>query len=83
MWASSDQDHGLWLRIASARQVVAAPEQRTRRGAATNLDAIAARLSTRGWGFADTGRTIEVADPWNTRVTLSLPGTTTHDLLAR
>ena len=48
-----------------------------------DLDAVAARLSTRGWGFADTGRTVEVADPWNTRITLSLPGTTTDDLLAR
>lgn len=48
-----------------------------------DLDAITARLRARGWAFGDTGRTIEVADPWNTHVTLSLPGTTTDELLAR
>jgi catechol 2,3-dioxygenase len=48
-----------------------------------DLDAIGARLRARGWTFGDSGRTIEVADPWNTEVTLSLPGTTTDELLAR
>ena len=48
-----------------------------------DLDAIAARLRTRGWGFGDTGRALEVADPWHTQVTLSLPGTSTEELLAR
>ena len=48
-----------------------------------DLDSVAARLRTRGWAYGDSGRAIEVADPWNTQVTLSLPGTSTEDLLAR
>jgi catechol 2,3-dioxygenase len=48
-----------------------------------DLDALAARLRARRWTHADTGRTIEVADPWNTLVTLSVPGTSTDELLAR
>ncbi|GAA2836400.1 catechol 2,3-dioxygenase [Leucobacter komagatae] len=46
-----------------------------------DLDALAARLSGRGLEFADTGRSIVVADPWGTQVTLALPGATADDLL--
>lgn len=45
------------------------------------LDALAARLRLRGIDFADTGRSIVVADPWGTQVTLSLPGGTAEELL--
>ena len=48
-----------------------------------DLDAVTARLRARGLTPADTGRSIEVADPWNTQITLSLPGTSTDELLAR
>lgn len=47
-----------------------------------DLDALAARLRERGLPFADTGRSIVVADPWGTQVTLALPGATAEDLLA-
>ncbi|MGO2141121.1 MAG: VOC family protein [Leucobacter sp.] len=47
-----------------------------------DLDALAARLKGRGLEFADTGRSIVVADPWGTQVTLALPGATADDLLA-
>lgn len=46
------------------------------------LDRVAARLQERGIWLSDTGRTITTRDPWHTQVTLSLPGTTTEDLLA-
>ncbi len=48
-----------------------------------DLDAVAARLRARGWSHRDTGRSLEVTDPWNTHVTLSLPGTSVDELLAR
>ncbi|MGB7981102.1 MAG: VOC family protein [Candidatus Nanopelagicales bacterium] len=48
-----------------------------------DLDAITARLQAGGWAFGDTGHGIEATDPWNTQVTLSLPGTTTDELLDR
>lgn len=48
-----------------------------------DLDAITARLRARDWAHHDTGRTIEMADPWNTHVTISLTGTTADELLAR
>ena len=48
-----------------------------------DLDALVARLRTRGLPFADDGRSVTVHDPWDTRVTVSLPGTTTDDLLTR
>ncbi len=47
-----------------------------------DLDAVAARLTSGGVEFADTGRSVVVADPWGTQVTLSLPGATAEDLLA-
>lgn len=46
-----------------------------------DLDAAAARLTGRGVQFADNGRSIVVADPWGTQVSLSVPGTTTEQLL--
>ena len=48
-----------------------------------DLDAVAARLRARGIPFADTGVTIEAADPWGTPVTLALPGAGAEELLAR
>ena len=47
-----------------------------------DLDALAARLASRGLEFADTGRSIVTQDPWGTQVTLSLPGGTAEELLA-
>ncbi len=48
-----------------------------------DLDALVARLRARGLEHADDGRSVVVHDPWGTRVTLSVPGTTTEELLAR
>ncbi|MBO0899032.1 VOC family protein [Cellulomonas sp. zg-ZUI22] len=48
-----------------------------------DLDALTARLRARGLPFADDGRSVTVRDPWETRVTVSVPGTTTEDLLTR
>jgi len=48
-----------------------------------DLDALAARLRARGLPFADDGRAITLRDPWDTQVTVSVPGTTTEDLLTR
>jgi len=48
-----------------------------------DLDALTARLKKAGIDFADEGRSVSVKDPWGTPVTLSLPGTSTEELLAR
>jgi catechol 2,3-dioxygenase len=48
-----------------------------------DLDALTGRLTRAGIAFADEGRSVSVKDPWGTPVTLSLPGTTTEELLAR
>ncbi len=48
-----------------------------------DLDALAARLAGRGLPFADDGRSISVQDPWDTRVTVSLPDTDAGELLER
>ena len=48
-----------------------------------DLDALVARLRARGVQHADDGRSVVVHDPWGTRVTLAVPGTTTDELLAR
>src|SRR5690606_20386176 len=48
-----------------------------------DLDAVAARLAERGFAFADDGRSLTVADPWDTQVTLSLPGADVDEVLAR
>ena len=47
-----------------------------------DLDALAARLRGRGIAFADTGRSVVVADPWGTQVTLALAGGSAEELLA-
>lgn len=47
------------------------------------LDAVAIRVRARGLTPEDDGGSLTVDDPWGTRVTLSLPGTTTEQLLAR
>ncbi len=46
-----------------------------------DLDLLAERLRAQGARFSDDGRSVAVRDPWDTRVTVSLPGTTTADLL--
>lgn len=46
-----------------------------------DLDALATRLRARGLQFADTGRSISLADPWGTQVSLSLPGVRAEELL--
>jgi catechol 2,3-dioxygenase len=48
-----------------------------------DLDALAARLTHRTLPFADNGRSIVVADPWDTQVTVALPGADADELLAR
>ena len=48
-----------------------------------DLDALTGRLRAAGLSFADDGRSVSVKDPWGTPVTLSLPGTSTEELLAR
>ncbi|WP_193105182.1 VOC family protein [Brachybacterium sp. FME24] len=48
-----------------------------------DLDALTARLTTAGLPFADAGRSVTVRDPWGTPVTVSLPGTSTEELLTR
>jgi len=47
------------------------------------LDALAERLTHHGVPFSHDGRAIAVKDPWGTRVTLSLPGITTDELMSR
>lgn len=46
-----------------------------------DLDQLVERLRARGLQFSDDGRTVAVRDPWDTRISVSLPGTTTTDLL--
>lgn len=48
-----------------------------------DLDALTARLDGAGLPFADDGRSVSVRDPWGTPVTVSLPGTSTEQLLSR
>lgn len=47
-----------------------------------DLDQLVGRLRSRGLRFSDDGRSVAVRDPWNTRISVSLPGTTTADLLS-
>ncbi|MBR8744873.1 VOC family protein [Nocardiopsis sp. MG754419] len=48
-----------------------------------DLDALVARLRERRLEFADTGRSVVLRDPWDTQVTVALPGTDTTELLER
>lgn len=48
-----------------------------------DLDALVARLQGASLPFADDGRSVTVADPWGTQVTVSVPGTSVEDLLTR
>ena len=47
------------------------------------LDALTARLRSHGIQFADEGRFVRVRDPWNTQVTVSVPGGDAELLLDR
>jgi len=46
-----------------------------------DLDRVAARLRELRVHFADTGNTIVTQDPWDTEITLALPGRSTAELL--
>jgi len=48
-----------------------------------DLDTLAARLRTRTIPFDADGRSVTVADPWGTRVTVGLPDLSTEELLSR
>ncbi|MEJ1922709.1 VOC family protein [Microbacterium sp. KHB019] len=48
-----------------------------------DLDALVARLKARGLQFADDGRAVTVTDPWNTQVTIALPGAGVDEVLGR
>ncbi|MCP2267493.1 catechol 2,3-dioxygenase [Promicromonospora thailandica] len=48
-----------------------------------DLDALTARLRAAALPFADDGRSVTVADPWGTQVTVSVPGTSVEALLER
>lgn len=48
-----------------------------------DLDALADRLTHRGLPFADDERSISADDPWGTKVTVALPGTSIDEVLAR
>jgi catechol 2,3-dioxygenase len=48
-----------------------------------DLDALAARLTHHKLPFADDGHSIVVTDPWDTQVTLALPGADVAEVLAR
>ena len=48
-----------------------------------DLDALGARLTRHRLAFADTGRSVVLADPWGTRVTVALPAAGVDDLLGR
>lgn len=48
-----------------------------------DLEAVATRLRSRTLMHSDNGTSVVAHDPWGTEVTLSLPGVTTEELLAR
>lgn len=48
-----------------------------------DLDALVTRLKARGLQFADDGRAVTIADPWNTQVTIALPGADVDEVLGR
>lgn len=48
-----------------------------------DVTALAARLRAAALPFSDDGRSLVVHDPWGTQVTVSVPGTSTEELLAR
>ncbi|RII95641.1 VOC family protein [Clavibacter michiganensis] len=48
-----------------------------------DLDSLRTRLTGLSIPFAHDGRSVTVADPWGTRITVALPDLTTEELLAR
>ncbi|WP_222704350.1 VOC family protein [Flaviflexus massiliensis] len=48
-----------------------------------DLDALVARLKNKKLSFADNGTSVVTTDPWNTQVSISLPGVSTEELLDR
>jgi len=50
---------------------------------AGELDALRTRLRARGIPFGSDGRSVSLADPWGTAVTVALPDLSTEELLAR
>lgn len=51
--------------------------------AASDLEALTARLTARALPFASDGRSVTVTDPWNTAVTVALPDVSVDEMLAR
>lgn len=50
---------------------------------AADLEALTARLRVRSIPFAGDGRSVTVADPWGTQVTVALPDASTDEVIAR
>jgi catechol 2,3-dioxygenase len=50
---------------------------------ASDLAALEARLRARAIPFASDGRSVTVTDPWDTRVSVTLPDLSTEELLAQ
>jgi catechol 2,3-dioxygenase len=48
-----------------------------------DLDALVARLTHHRLTFADAGRSVVLADPWGTQVTVALPGSAVDEVLGR
>ncbi|PDP84516.1 glyoxalase [Glycomyces fuscus] len=48
-----------------------------------DLDALVARLRAHKLDHTDTGRSVVLRDPWDTQVTVALPGTSAEELLDR
>jgi len=48
-----------------------------------DLESLTARLTARSIPFAGDGRSVTVADPWGTQVTVALPDLTVDELIAR
>jgi len=48
-----------------------------------DLDALAARLRAHGVAYDADGRSVRAVDPWGTQVTVTLPDTSTDELLGR
>ncbi|WEO77203.1 VOC family protein [Cryobacterium sp. SO2] len=51
--------------------------------APADLETLTARLTARSIPFAGDGRSVSLADPWGTQVTVSLPDLSTDELIAR
>ena len=48
-----------------------------------DLDALVSRLKAKGFDYSDNGTSVVSTDPWNTQVSVALPGTSVDELLVR